>query len=107
MDRHRLAELTSVELHREVGRRLRGRPEILRRARQRVHGWLETGEVSPYYAEPWARALSMPLDDLCAFLVEDSEHARAMRQVSPFAGALDAPTRWVIWKRLRRTACAP
>jgi hypothetical protein len=33
--------------------------------------------------------------------VDESEEARALRQVTPFAGAIDPRTRWRIWREVR------
>jgi hypothetical protein len=57
--------------------------------------------VARLYAEEWARVLAGSLDEACALLVDDSERARALRQVTPFAGVVDARTRWRIWREVR------
>lgn len=102
MDPHRLAERTSIELHRAVGERLRSRPDdVVERARARVEDWLREGRPHPEYAKRWRALLTEPVDLLCDRLVEDTEEMRALRQVSPFAGELDARTRWSIWRRVR------
>lgn len=101
MDPHRLAELRSIELHRAVAARLRRDPDVLARARARVRAWLSEDSVHRHYARAWADALELPLDELCALLVADDEHARAMRQCTPFAGAVDPRTRWRIWRDTR------
>lgn len=101
VDRHLLAEETSIRLHAEVARRLVDDPEILERARKRVRSWLETGQVAEPYARAWAAALDEPLEELCRLLVDESPSARALRQVTPFAGALDARERWKIWREVR------
>jgi len=77
-----------------VAERLRRDPAVLKRARARVDGWLATGDVHPTYARAWAALLAGPLDDLCAALVDPAEPMRALRQASPFAGALEPRTRW-------------
>ena len=78
--------------------RIRESPEVLERARARVRGWLERGEPHPHYAQQWARLLALPLDELATALVDPSENARALRQVTPFAGALPPRERWAIWR---------
>ena len=102
MDPHRLAEETSIRLHAAVARRLREDPSVRARARERVQGWLRSGEVAEPYAREWAELLERPLEALCRVLVDESERARALRQVTPFAGALDARERWRIWRDVRR-----
>jgi len=98
---HRLAEERSLALHRAVAEKLASDPEALERARTRVRSWLDTGEVALHYARSWDEVLSRPLPEIRAFLGEDSEQARALRQVTPFAGAIDARTRWRIWREVR------
>ena len=101
---HQLAEERSLALHREVARRLQDRPELLDAARERVRSWLESGGVSRYWAEAWNEALGGTLDEVIARITDPSQHARDLRQTSPFAGALDPRVRWEILRRLRGRA---
>lgn len=100
MDPHRLAEERSIALHLAVAERLRRDPRLIERARSRVDRWLATQEVHPTYARAWAELLERPLEELCSAIVDRGEKARALRQCSPFAGVLDAPTRWKIWREV-------
>ena len=100
MNRHRLAEERSIELHREVAARLRADVRNVERARERVLSWLATGEVAEPYASGWLRLLSGPIEELCAFLVDPGETARALRQCTPFSGVVDPRTRWRIWREV-------
>ncbi len=104
MDPHRLAELRSIEMHRAVADRLPREPSLIAWARARIEAWTRDGVLSRRYADEWLRVLALPLEDLRAFLVEDSERARALRQVTPFAGAIPARQRWLIWKRVGSAA---
>lgn|GEM_PF-870720 len=103
VDAHRLAEERSLAYHRAVTERLRERPELLERARARVASWLARGAPHPVYARPWARLLALPLEQLTDALVDPSEDAKVLRQVTPFAGALSPSERWAIWKEVGRT----
>ena len=98
MDLHRLAEERSIAFHRKVLERIHAEPDILDRARARTRGWLDRGEPHSFYARAWARLLELPWDAMAAALVEDSEPMRALRQVTPFAGALPPKDRWAIWR---------
>jgi len=91
---HRRAELRSLALHAEVARRLREDPSLV----QRAIDWLEGADLHPHYRQAWRQLLAGPLDALCAVLEADNERSRDLRQVSPFAFVLDAPTRWAIWR---------
>ena len=98
---HVLAEERSLALHRAIAEKLRSEPSILERARERVRSWAERGGAHTYYVDAWADVLSRPIDEIEAFLVDGSEHARALRQTSPFAGALSARDRWRVWTSVR------
>ena len=98
---HRLAEERSLALHRAVADKLASEPETLELARARVRRWLESAEVSPHWARAWNEVLSRSLPEIRAFLVDESEEARSLRQVTPFAGVIDPRTRWRIWREVR------
>jgi len=104
VDRHRLAELRSIAMHDAIAARLRAEPALVEKARERVQGWLKTGEVHPAYARAWAELLSRPLDLVCAALVDPGVESTALRQCTPFAGILDAPARWRIWRSVGEQA---
>lgn len=88
-------------MHRAIADRLSADPSVLERARDRVRHWLDTSDVSPYWARKWQSILSRPVEEVCRFLVDEGEEARALRQVTPFAGAIDPRTRWRIWREVR------
>lgn len=60
--------------------------------------------TSPHYGRRWEKLLSGALDELCAILVDGGEEATALRQATPFAGALSPRERWRIWDEERRRA---
>jgi len=96
-----IAEERSLALHAAVAVRLRAEPALVDAARGRVERWLADGSVHPTYAKGWERLLSLPLADLLEALVDPGERACALRQSSPFAGVLDARTRWQVWREVR------
>ena len=100
VDAHRLAEERSLSLHRLIAERLRDDPSILEHARETVQRWRADGRA-PFYAEAWEGVLASPLDHICEVLVCDSEESRALRQATPFAGAIGARERWRIWAEVR------
>jgi hypothetical protein len=67
-----------------------------------VAAWEQTGAVYHDYVQGWKRALHGSAAEVAARLVDESEHAAALRQVSPFAGALPPRERWAIWRASRR-----
>lgn len=92
---HDIAERRSLAYHREIADRVRTNPSLLAAARARVDDW---PGVHPSYVRAWQQILALPPGLVAAALVEDSEHMTMLRQVSPFAGVLDARTRWQIWR---------
>lgn len=100
MNPHRLAEERSIAYHRAIAAKLRADSRHLQRARERVEGWLATGEVHRTYAEAWNVLLGRPLDEIEARLEDPAEEMRALRQCTPFAGALDPRERWKIWREV-------
>ena len=96
MDPHRLAEERSIAMHARVAERLRDRPEIVAQVRARL-------EARPqgFYRDRWLEILERRLEQICAFVVERTEEAKALRQSTPFAGVLEPRERWEIWRRVR------
>jgi hypothetical protein len=86
-----------LRYHEAIAQRVATDPTILPRARARTQRWLELGTAPAHYARGWQEILSRSPREICAFLVDGSEHARAFRQVSPFAGVLSARERWRLW----------
>jgi hypothetical protein len=93
---HEVAEQRSIALHREVARRLRLHPEHVDRARRRVEGWARDGSASEHWTRAWLEVLSGRLEDILEAIVDPGERGRSLRQSSPFAGVIDAKTRWRI-----------
>lgn len=102
----RLQELRSLEYHRAVAERLRSDPLVLQAARERLGRWREEGKLHPRYATAWEEILARPLDELLAFLVEESERAQTLRHVSPFAGTLDYRARLRIWRDVKERSAS-
>ena len=98
MDAHRLAERRSLAMHAEIARRLCVDPGVLERGCAPVEEWARSGAAAAPYVAAWRRVLALPVEALCAFLVDPDEAARALRQVTPFAGVLGARERWRIWR---------
>jgi hypothetical protein len=107
VDLHRLAEERSIAYHRAVASRMRGDASILERAKERVRGWIAAGWPHPSYAREWERILQLPTEEMEAALADPAERARALRQVTPFAGALPARERWAIWREFAQRRDAP
>ena len=96
MSPHELVAERSLALHAAVAQRLSCEPTLIEAARERVRAWQTRGDVAATYADRWAALLARPWPELEAALTERSERMHDLRQVSPFAGVLDARTRWRI-----------
>jgi hypothetical protein len=98
LDLREVNERRSIALHRLVGERLVANPELVDAARQRVNQWMADASIHHAYGEAWRQLLTGPAELLLAALVDPGEHARTLRQCSPFAGVLDPKTRWRVWR---------
>ena len=107
MDAHRLAEERSLAYHELVGERLRVDESALARARARVEQWAREGSVHPRWVAAWQRVLELSPAEIIRKLTERSDEANALRQVTPFAGAIDARTRWRVWRDVRQRLSGP
>ena len=101
MNGHRLIEERSLRLHRAVAEKLESDVEVLAKARERVERWLLDGSVHPRYAEAWRRLLSLGPEEISARMTDPGETMCALRQCSPFAGALAPRERWRILRQAR------
>ncbi len=101
MNGHQAIEERSLWLHRAVADKARHDPEVLAKARERVEGWILDGSVHPRYAEAWRQLLSSDREKVLSRLVDPGETMRALRQCSPFAGALAPQERWRILRQVR------
>jgi hypothetical protein len=99
MEGHRRAELRSLAYHRALARRLR-RPMVDDALRQ-VWKWREQETIDPRYAAQWEEILRKPVAEVRRAIGEDSEHAAALRQTSPFAGMLSEAERRRILEEIR------
>lgn len=107
MDGHQINEERSLRLHGAVADKLLSDPVVLAKARQRVERWIVDGSVHPRYADAWRRLLSMSPEEISQRLVDRGETMCALRQCSPFAGALDPRERWRILRQAREAQSAP
>jgi hypothetical protein len=107
VDQHRLAEERSLAYHELIGERLLVDQEVRVRALVRVEQWAREGSVHPRWVEGWQRLLVLAPADLKRAIVERTEEATALRQVTPFAGVIDPRTRWQVWREVRERLRGP
>ncbi len=101
MNGHQLVEQRSLQLHRAVAEKLRRDATVLARARERVERWRLDGSVHPRYAEAWLRVFTLSTEEIAERLIDPGEKMCALRQCSPFAGALTPRERWQILRKAR------
>jgi hypothetical protein len=101
-DLHKLADERSLELHREIARRLGDDESMVPRARKRVARRLAAGTLHRHYADQWLALLDGPREDLLAVLTGEDQRARDLRHVTPFTFVVPPRERWRIWREARR-----
>ena len=100
---HELADRRALALHEAVASRLLGNPSLTDKARRVLGQWRETRSVSAPYVEAWSEILSLPVPAIVDIMLERSERATSLRQVSPFLGILTARERWEVLRSERAT----
>lgn len=85
-DGHGGASLRALAVHEAIARRLDR--ETVRYARSMLWRLREEDRIHPRYADEWEELLQGDLDQIREAISADTEHARDLRQNSPFAGAL-------------------
>lgn len=99
LDGHRTAERRSLAMHARIAQRLNA--ATLGRARERVESWLQDGTVDERWGRAWRDLLADPVPVVAAAISRDDETMRALRQTTPFAGALTNAERWHILRTVR------
>lgn len=79
-------------------------PCLVIHAKVTLARWLEQDRIAPEYAARWSLLLDGPADRLRELIGSETEDAKDLRQSSPFAGALGARERWILWKAAKAAA---
>lgn len=87
-------------MHSAIAERLAREPELIEHAGARVETWARGRQMHPRYADAWREILERPVEEVARVLTDPGERATALRQSTPFAGALDSKTRWKIWREV-------
>jgi excisionase family DNA binding protein len=99
---HRTAELQALAYHRLVAERLDER--FVEDARRRLRRWRAEGRIDPRWGDEWERILASPPSSIARAIGADSPRARALRQTSPFAGALTEQERRALTRAVAEAA---
>lgn len=95
------AEQRSLAMHSLIAERIRSDAGIIDQARARVDQWLRDGSIAHPLATAWREALEGDAERIAERIVATDAASRRLRKTSPFAGVLDARTRWEVWRRFR------
>ena len=79
---------------------------VLAHARKNIERWLDARPHAQKLLHRWSLWLELPVDDLRMLMLDPCLQARDMRQVSPFAGLLDASERTQVLKQFQREEAA-
>ena len=93
----------SLALHRAIADHLIEEPhQVLSRARRNLAlMWDRNPHAGGLLAE-WRAILSRPTDEIVGAMLDPGLRARDLRQVTPFAGVLDAPERAKVYRTFAR-----
>lgn len=99
MRTHQEIDRRALAMHRLVAEKIRQNPALFDKAKLTLARWRQTVCVSsqPYLHE-WQLLMNQGVEACLAVAVEDSEHATALRQSSPFAGLLTHQDRFEFLK---------
>ena len=102
MRTHQEIDQRSLAMHRLVADKIRREPARFDAARATVARWRLTvcATTQPYLAE-WEHLMQQGMDTCLAVAVEDSPHATALRQSSPFTRVLSNTERFEFLKTWR------
>lgn len=96
----------SLEMAREIARRLRANPELIQIARDNLDRWSKRNADRPSLMaayEEWQQLLDLPVEDVCAALTAETDEGQRLRQNSPFPGVLSPQEVWAIKERHKQT----
>lgn len=105
----RREERFPFELHVLLGAKLHVQPDRLRDiARENIERMRETprAPIAENWLDRWEELLSRPVDEIEREMLKDDDEGRDMRQISPFAGALDQGERLIAMKKAQLLAKA-
>jgi hypothetical protein len=97
---HRVRELESLEIHRQVAALMDRAPmQVIGKARETLQRWMSRSNAAagnPAYTE-WLSILDLEKpQDIATLITTDDPRATRLRQSSPFAGVLSPREVWAI-----------
>lgn len=93
----------SIHLHRRIAEHLKADPDtILRKARTNLGLMRSLHPEAGDLFEQWEQILSQPIMTIVDAMTDSRPEYRELRQVTPFAGVLDAEERAAVYREFRR-----
>ena len=106
---HATIDQVSLQLARQVARRVRLHPELLDVARANLARWTRqnasASSLLRCYSE-WQQLLNLPVSEVCDLLCAETEEGQRLRQNSPFVGILSPAEVWAIKSRVHHAPVA-
>ncbi|MGH9011983.1 MAG: helix-turn-helix domain-containing protein [Acidimicrobiia bacterium] len=95
----------SLALHLAIAAELAARPEsVLETARRNIAVMRAAVPGAGHLLDEWNRILRLPTGLVASRMLDPSDHGRDLRQVTPFAGILDARSRGAVYRAFRSAA---
>ena len=92
----------SLFLHQAIARQLEEQPRaVLRQAHANLRRMTRGHPHAARLLGEWRRLLRRPVPEIVDVLVDPRQHARDLRQVTPFAGVLTTPERTAVYRAFR------
>ena len=92
----------SLMLHVAIAAELAARPERVVAVARRNLAVMRTASAGAHaLLDEWERILRLPSSLVASRMLDPSDHGRDLRQVTPFAGILDARSRAAIYRAFR------
>ena|SRR5436190_2008772 len=107
MRTHQQIDQRSLAMHRLIAAKIRRDRALFEKAKATLARWRDnvSGHSQPYLEE-WERLMNQNMEACLGVAVQDTEWAAAMRQCSPFAGALTNRERFAFLKTWNRDHAA-
>lgn len=107
MRTHQEIDQRTLAMHRLVVEKIRQDPHLFDKAQATLARWrhMVSANSQPYLHE-WESLMNQGMEVCLAAAVEESEHATARRQSSPFAGLLTHRDRFIFLKTWRQARAA-
>ncbi len=99
---HQLHEIRSLAMHALIAKKIDRDRSLLSIPKRNLKRWRARFTAAPpRWWQEWSRILERPWEEIAALLVDPGEHARRLRQSTPFVGILTPEQRRQLHAALR------